>query len=98
MDLKLELVNVSKKVDKTEILHHINCCFNEGINGILGANGAGKTTLLNLIINNKKYKGDIFFNNNHLIISILMRLAFCPKILIVLSLFLPLNLWTIWPY
>ncbi|GAB6633593.1 ABC transporter ATP-binding protein [Streptococcus uberis] len=63
MDLKLELVNVSKKVDKTEILHHINCCFNEGINGILGANGAGKTTLLNLIINNKKYKGDIFFNN-----------------------------------
>lgn len=46
--MKLELINVCKKYDK-EVLKSIDCVFEKGVYGLLGANGAGKSTLIRLI-------------------------------------------------
>ena len=47
--MKLELLNISKKYGKKEVLHDFNACFETGIYGMLGPNGARKSTLMNII-------------------------------------------------
>lgn len=47
--MKLELISISKKYGKAEVLHNLNLTFENGIYGLLGPNGAGKSTLMNII-------------------------------------------------
>lgn len=50
MTYQATVQQVSKKIEKNQILTDVNCSFKEDvIYGLLGRNGAGKTTLLNLI-------------------------------------------------
>lgn len=47
----IEIVNVTKRFDKSPVLEHLNCKIEKGsIYGLVGANGAGKSTLLRLIM------------------------------------------------
>ena len=48
--MKIELKNVSKKFDKSEVLKNVNLTFEKGnIYGFVGRNGSGKSVLLKLI-------------------------------------------------
>lgn len=50
MNHKIELKEISKIIDKQEILHHINGTFESGkIYGFVGKNGSGKTMLFRTI-------------------------------------------------
>ncbi len=46
----IEIKGVSKRYDKKDVLHNLNCTIKENcIYGLVGANGSGKSTLLRLI-------------------------------------------------
>ena len=56
--MKLEVINLTKKYDKKEVLKEIDFTFEEGkIYGLIGRNGAGKTTFFNAL------NGDISIDN-----------------------------------
>ncbi len=57
----LEIRNLSKSYNKSQILDNINIKLTPGtLLGVIGSNGAGKTTFLNSILNNFDYDGEIF--------------------------------------
>ncbi len=48
--MKIELINISKKFQKNEILHDVNISLTSGkIYGFIGRNGSGKSVLLKII-------------------------------------------------
>ena len=56
--MKLEVINLTKKYNKKEVLKEIDFTFEEGkIYGLIGRNGAGKTTFFNAL------NGDISIDN-----------------------------------
>ena len=63
--MKLEVKNVSLKINGKVIVENVSLSVNPGeIVGLLGPNGAGKTSTFNLVVGNlKPNKGDILINN-----------------------------------
>lgn len=59
----LKCKNLSKKIDKKEILKNINIEINEGdVIGLIGPNGSGKTTLIKCLVGLQKSNGIIKIN------------------------------------
>ncbi len=59
----LNIQNIDKYFNKTQVLDDINLTVNKGdCYGLLGRNGAGKTTLLNILVGNfKQSEGNVFY-------------------------------------
>jgi ABC-2 type transport system ATP-binding protein len=54
----IELINVSKKIGKKQIIQDLSFSINEGeVFGLLGPNGAGKTTTIRLLVGLIKLSG-----------------------------------------
>lgn len=65
MASKLQLKNISFKIEDKFILKDINITFDNGIYALLGLNGSGKTSLLNIISTIiKPSTGEILYNSN----------------------------------
>src|SRR5574344_1894297 len=59
----LKCKNLSKKIDKKEILKNINIEISEGdVIGLIGPNGSGKTTLIKCLVGLQKSNGIIKIN------------------------------------
>lgn len=70
----IEIRNVTKTFDGTNVLNNININVDEGtVLGILGRSGCGKSALLNMLRGMKEYKPDKG--------TIIYNVAFCPKCL-----------------
>lgn len=67
-DFKLEIKNLSYKIENKNILENINFKIEEGeIIGIIGANGSGKTSLLKCLNGiNEINTGEIYLNNKNI--------------------------------
>lgn len=62
--MKIELINVSKKIKKLEVLKDITATFESGkIYGIVGRNGSGKTMLFRAMAGLMNVKGEIWLDN-----------------------------------
>ena len=63
--MKLEIKNVSLKINGLNIVKNVSIDVNPGeVVGLLGPNGAGKTSTFNLVVGNlKPNNGEIFMNN-----------------------------------
>lgn len=66
MDKVIELKNIKKSYQDTEVLHGIDLTINKGeFCAIIGQSGSGKSTLLNIIGTlDLATSGDVFINNN----------------------------------
>lgn len=63
----LELINISKKYGKKEVLSHINLKLDKGIYGLLGPNGAGKSTMMNIITDIiNPTMGEVLYNGKNI--------------------------------
>ena len=61
----LELINISKKYGRKEVLKDVSITFKNGIYGLIGPNGAGKTTIMNIMANViQQSSGYIKYNND----------------------------------
>ena len=68
----IEIRNVTKTFDGTNVLNNINVNVDEGtVLGILGRSGCGKSVLLNMLRGMKEYKPDKG--------TVIYNVAFCPK-------------------
>lgn len=66
--MQLELKDLTKQYGKFTALKPLNCVFETGIYGILGANGAGKSTMMNLITDNlSRDGGSILFEGTEIL-------------------------------
>lgn len=78
----ITLKNVSFEVGRHSILNGINMELKRGkVYGLLGPNGAGKTTLFKALLDIIEYKGDIFKDDNNVVIGKLIEYpSFYPNL------------------
>ncbi|MCD5000863.1 ABC transporter ATP-binding protein [Enterococcus saccharolyticus] len=61
--MKLEINNVTKKIDQQLVIDNLSMRLQAGVYGLLGANGSGKTTLFKLICGiTRLNSGEILYN------------------------------------
>ncbi len=78
----ITLKNVSFEVGSHTILNGINMELKKGkVYGLLGPNGAGKTTLFKALLDIIEYKGDVFKDDNNIVIGKLIEYpSFYPNL------------------
>lgn len=78
----ITLKNVSFEVGRHGILNGINMKLKRGkVYGLLGPNGAGKTTLFKALLDIIEYKGDVFKDDNNIVIGKLIEYpSFYPNL------------------